>query len=83
MASCLGSSRVAHWVNPDPAPRPEFNPHQFARRGGTLYSLSREGAGDAGPLVTALTAAVVRAAEDYATTCPGGRAPRTYLAGLD
>ncbi|MEV0289916.1 hypothetical protein AB0H36_37790 [Kribbella sp. NPDC050820] len=73
MATCLGSSRVAPWVNPGPTPRPEFNPHQLVRRGGTLYRLSREGAGNAGPLVTALTVAVVKAAEDYATTCPGGR----------
>ena len=61
MASCFGSSLIAVWVNPGPTPRPEFNPHHFARRGGTLYSLSREGAGNAGPLVTALTAAVVKA----------------------
>ncbi|MEJ1105682.1 MULTISPECIES: hypothetical protein [unclassified Kribbella] len=42
VATGLGSSRVAPWVNPGTAPRPEFNPHQFVRRGGTLYSLSRE-----------------------------------------
>jgi hypothetical protein len=70
MASCLASSRIAARINPGPVPRPEFNPHQFVRGAGTLYSLSREGAANAGPLVTALTAAVVKAAEDYATTCP-------------
>ncbi|WP_329484295.1 TraM recognition domain-containing protein [Kribbella sp. NBC_01484] len=83
MASCLGSSRIAPWVNPRPAPRPEFNPHHFVRRGGTLYSLSREGAGNAGPLVTALTAALVKAAEDYATTRPGGRLPVPMIGVLD
>jgi type IV secretory pathway TraG/TraD family ATPase VirD4 len=83
MASCLGSGRVAAWVNPGPTPRPEFNQHQFVRRGGTLYSLSREGAANAGPLVTALTAAVVKAAEDYATTCPGGRLPVPMIGVLD
>ncbi|WP_238163597.1 type IV secretory system conjugative DNA transfer family protein [Kribbella capetownensis] len=83
MAGCLGSSRVAAWVNPGPTPRPEFIPHQFVRRGGTLYSLSREGAGNAGPLVTALTVAVVKAAEDYATTCPGGRLPVPMIGVLD
>ncbi|ONI79115.1 hypothetical protein BWI15_00020 [Kribbella sp. ALI-6-A] len=83
MATCLGSSRVAAWVNPGPTPRPEFDPHQFVRRGGTLYSLSREGAGNAGPLVTALTVAVVKAAEDYATTCPGGRLPVPMIGVLD
>ena len=35
-----------------------FDPQHFVRRGGTLYGLSLEGAGDAGPLVTALTADV-------------------------
>ncbi|MFG1913077.1 type IV secretory system conjugative DNA transfer family protein [Kribbella sp. NPDC048928] len=83
MASCLGSSRVAAWVNPGPVPRPEFDPQQFVRRSGTLYSLSREGAASAGPLVTALTAAVVKAAEDYATTCPGGRLPVPMIGVLD
>jgi type IV secretory pathway TraG/TraD family ATPase VirD4 len=83
MATCLGSSRVAAWVNPGQTPRPEFDPHQFVRRGGTLYSLSREGAGNAGPLVTALTVAVVKAAEDYATTCPGGRLPVPMIGVLD
>ncbi|GAA3117197.1 dsRNA-specific ribonuclease [Kribbella aluminosa] len=39
MASCLSSSRIAAWVNPGTVPRPEFNPHQFVRRAGTLYSL--------------------------------------------
>ena len=51
--------------------------------GGTLYSLSKEGAGTAGPLVTALTVAVVEAAEDYATTCPGGRLPIPLVGVLD
>jgi hypothetical protein len=83
MATCLGSTRVAAWVNPGPTPRPEFDPHHFVRRGGTLYSLSREGAGNAGPLVTALTVAVVKAAEDYATTCPGGRLPVPMIGVLD
>jgi type IV secretory pathway TraG/TraD family ATPase VirD4 len=83
MATCLGSSRVAAWVNPGTTPRPEFDPLQFVRRGGTLYSLSREGAGNAGPLVTALTVAVVKAAEDYATTCPGGRLPVPMIGVLD
>src|SRR5699024_11841911 len=35
---------------------------------GTLYSLSKEGQGTAGPLVTALTVAVVEAAETIASS---------------
>ena len=38
--------------------------------GGTLYSLSKEGRGTAGPLVTALTVAVVEAAEELAVDAP-------------
>src|SRR5690606_36005455 len=34
--------------------RPHFDPREFVNSGGTLYSLSREGNGSAGPLVTAL-----------------------------
>ena len=48
---------------------------------GTLYSLSKEGAGTAGPLVTALTAATLEAATDLADTSPGGRL-RTPLVGI-
>jgi hypothetical protein len=51
----------------------QFVPEDFVRGKGTLYSLSREGVGTAGPLVTALTVAVVEAAEKYATSQPGGR----------
>ena len=49
------SERNARWVTPQGPndTRPQFNPHQFVREGGTLYSLSKEGAGTAGPLVTA------------------------------
>ncbi|WP_328520575.1 type IV secretory system conjugative DNA transfer family protein [Kribbella sp. NBC_00359] len=47
-----------------------------------LYGLSREGAGNAGPLVTALTAAV-KAGGDYATTCPGDLLPVPMIGVLD
>ena len=63
--------------------RPQFNPHEFVRQGGTLYSLSKEGAGTAGPLVTALTVAVVEAAEEYAKGCPMGRMPNPLVGVLD
>lgn len=85
MASCLTNRAVARWVTPDPS-RPErqhFNPHEFVRSTDTLYSLSREGRGTAGPLVTALTVAVVEAAEELAASSAGGRLQVPLLAVLD
>lgn len=49
----------------------------------TLYSLSKEGAGTAGPLVTALTVATVEAAESYAVVSPGGRLAVPLVSVLD
>ncbi|MFI1927612.1 MULTISPECIES: type IV secretory system conjugative DNA transfer family protein [unclassified Streptomyces] len=84
MASCLVNPEVNRWVTP-PADEyaGEFDPHAFVRTGGTLYSLSREGRDSAGPLVTALTVAVVEAAEEYATTQRGGRLPLPLVGVLD
>ena len=45
--------------------------------------LSKEGKGTAGPLVTALTAATVEAAEELATAQPGGRLATPLLGVLD
>ncbi|ANQ76166.1 MULTISPECIES: type IV secretory system conjugative DNA transfer family protein [Rhodococcus] len=78
--------RTIHpWVTSDGLsdPRPHFDPREFVRSGGTLYSLSREGNGSAGPLVTALTVAVIDAAEELATTSPKGRLPVPLVAPLD
>jgi type IV secretory pathway TraG/TraD family ATPase VirD4 len=85
MASCLTNRQVARWVTPQSAPdhRRQFSPETFVRGGGTLYSLSKEGRGTAGPLVTALTVAVVEAAEELAAASPGGRLPRPMLGVLD
>ncbi|MGW5880215.1 type IV secretory system conjugative DNA transfer family protein [Nocardiopsis terrae] len=85
MAHCLTNRRIAPWITrtgPDDLRKP-FDPHEFVREGGTLYSLSKEGAGTAGPLVTALTVAVVEAAETLATTLPGGRLRTPLLGVLD
>jgi type IV secretory pathway TraG/TraD family ATPase VirD4 len=81
-AQFLLNRKVTRWVVPH-GNRPQFNPHRFVREGGTLYSLSKEGSGTAGPLVTALTVAVVEAAQDYAKTCPSGRMPNPLLGVLD
>ncbi|MFF4644370.1 type IV secretory system conjugative DNA transfer family protein [Streptomyces sp. NPDC001389] len=85
MASCLINPEVNKWVSPlGPTDgRPEFDPHEFVRTRSTLYSLSREGSDSAGPLVTALTVAVVEAAEEYATTQRGGRLSLPMVGVLD
>lgn len=86
MASCLTNRQVAAWVTPlrgGVDERPQFNPEAFVREGGTLYSLSKEGRGTAGPLVTALTVAVVEAAEELAARSAGGRLSTPLLGVLD
>jgi type IV secretory pathway TraG/TraD family ATPase VirD4 len=81
----LLNRKVVRWVTPQGPNdnRPQFDPKRFVREGGTLFSLSKEGAGTAGPLVAALTIAIVDAAEEYAKTCPGGRLPSPLLGVLD
>lgn len=85
MLACLTNRSIAPWITPlgPHDPRPHFDPYAFARGGHTLYSLSKEGVGTAGPLVTALTVAVVEAAEDIAAASPGGRLPIPLLGVLD
>lgn len=88
MASCLKIRAVEAWVAPLGGNilgdrRPQFNPDLFVRSTDTLYSLSKEGQGSAGALVTALAAAVVEAAEEYATAQPGGRLAVPMLVVLD
>ena len=88
MASCLKVRAIARWVTPVGGNmagdiRPQFDPHEFVHSRDTLYSLSKEGKGTAGPLVTALTAATVEAAEELATTLPGGRLSVPLLGVLD
>lgn len=84
MANCLMSPAVLQWVTPpaDDEYRPEFSAHDFVRASNTLYLLSKEGAGTAGPLVTALTVAVVEAAEELAIA-QGGRLRLPMVAMLD
>ncbi|WP_344187372.1 type IV secretory system conjugative DNA transfer family protein, partial [Arthrobacter koreensis] len=85
MASCLTNRQVSTWVTPRSSAdsRPQFDPAAFIRNGGTLYSLSKEGRGTAGPLVTALTVAVVEAAEEQAVRSAGGRLATPLLGVLD
>ncbi len=51
-------------------------------KGDTLYSMSREGKANAGPIVASLTIAVTEAAESYAKLC-GGRLPVPLTVQLD
>ncbi len=84
MVACLTNPTTTRWVTPptDPDTRARrFTPAAFVTSRDTLYSLSREGRGSAGALVTALTVAVTQAAETHATTCPGGRL-RVPLTGV-
>lgn len=85
MASCLTNRAVSRWVTPQGAidTRTQFSPAEFVRDGGTLYSLSKEGRGTAGPLVTALTVAVVEAAEEQAARSAGGRLAVPLVGVLD
>lgn len=85
-ASCLTTRAVRPWIEKqgDDDERPMFDPVKFVEEGnGTLYSLSLEGEGSSGPLVTALTVAVVEAAEEKAKRSKGGRLPTPLLAVLD
>lgn len=85
MASCLTNRQVAKWVTPTgPGDmRSQFDPAKFVRSRETMYSLSREGQGTAGPIVTALTVAIVEAAEQLATQSAGGRLPTPLVGVLD
>ena len=89
LVSFMTNREAMRWVTPDTAAgggagaRTEFSPAVFVRDGGTLYSLSKEGRGSAGPLVTALTVAVTEAAEQLAKQSPGGRLPVPMVAVLD
>lgn len=82
-ASFLSDPAVLEWVEDPDGGRPQFSPAAFVASTDTLYSLSREGEGSSGPLVTALTMATLEAAEAAAARSTGGRLPIPLLAVLD
>lgn len=85
MANCLTSQAVLEWITPAEdrtERRPQLVPKDFVQGNNTLYSLSKEGAGTAGPLVTALTVATVEAAEEMAIAA-GGRMDTPMVVMLD
>jgi hypothetical protein len=55
VVSFLTNRAATTWVTEQPGDRrPRFGPAEFVQSAGTLYSLSKEGEGSTGPLVTAL-----------------------------
>lgn len=81
--SFLASQSVREWVQPFGG-HPEFDPRELvASASDTLYLFSEEGPGSAGPLIAALTRAVLSSAEDTAKHQPSGRLPKPFLAILD
>jgi type IV secretory pathway TraG/TraD family ATPase VirD4 len=81
MLTPLTNSRLAEWVTVR-GNRPHFDPHAFVRSKDTMYLLSKEGADNAGPIVTALTVAIAEAAEEHAAAS-GGRLPVPMVMELD
>lgn len=88
MVQCLKSRNTLRWVAPARGAsvttdsRRQFNPHDFAASKETIYILSKEGAGSAAPLTTALTVAIAEAMEERAERS-GGRLPLPGLFALD
>lgn len=78
----LLDDRVVRWITAGTG-RKEFTPEEFVRSRDTLYLISRKGKGSASQLTTALTARVMRIAEDYATSLPDGRINPPMMAVLD
>ncbi|BCW86537.1 hypothetical protein NicSoilE8_42100 (plasmid) [Arthrobacter sp. NicSoilE8] len=88
MIQCLKSRNTLRWVAPTGGAtvagdaRRQFNPHAFAASQETIYILSKEGAGSAAPLTTALTVAIAEAMEERAERS-GGRLAKPALFALD
>lgn len=88
MVQCLKSRNTLRWVAPETGAsvstdsRRQFNPKDFASSRETIYILSKEGAGSAAPLTTALTVAIAEAMEERAER-RGGRLDLPALFALD
>ena len=54
MLGFMVDKRLARWCVADKTPRPRFSAEAFATSNDTVYALSREGPGSAGPLTAAL-----------------------------
>ncbi|GAB4590369.1 type IV secretory system conjugative DNA transfer family protein [Nocardia sp. IFM 10818] len=85
MSACLKYDKIRQWVCPPKdgeAERESFDVRSFVNSSDTLYPLSLEGPGNAGPLIAALTEAVVDAAAAEGVR-HGGRLPVPLLVCLD
>ncbi|MFE3023359.1 type IV secretory system conjugative DNA transfer family protein [Nocardia tengchongensis] len=86
MAMCLQFEDIRPWVTPPVEGEKErraFDVEAFVRSRDTLYPLSTEDEGSAGPLVTALCAAVADAGATEGVKHPRGRLPVPLLVVLD
>jgi type IV secretory pathway TraG/TraD family ATPase VirD4 len=81
--SFLADPHLGDWITDRGDTRPRFDTDEFADSHDTLYSLSKEGPGSAGPLTAALTAAVVLSAERLAARSLGGRLKTPMVCPLD
>jgi type IV secretory pathway TraG/TraD family ATPase VirD4 len=83
MVGFMVDKRLAQWCVADESNRPQFSAAAFATSKDTVYALSREGPGSAGPLTAAFTAGVMQAAEEVAARSPGGRLAVPLMPVLD
>lgn len=86
MASCLKFANIAPWVTPPAAgeaARTPFNVSDFVASRDTLFPLSQEGKGSAGPLLVALCHAIGKEGKAVASRNPGGRLPVPLTLVLD
>ena len=81
--SFLADPNLGDWITDRHDDRPRLDTDVFAASSETLYSLSKEGPGSAGPLTAALTAAVVQSAERLAARSVGGRLEVPMVCPLD
>ncbi len=82
MVEFLESSGLLKWITPGEG-RIEFKPEKFVTSKDTLFLLSQEGSGSAGPIIAALTKAVFDAGETAAAQSKTERLPVPLLAVLD
>lgn len=76
-ARCLRDPHITAWVTPPTTGRPlrKFDPRKFVRSRDTLYLMSKDGGGGAGPLVAALVDRCIREAVRHSEALGGGLDP--------
>lgn len=82
-AACLANPQIMAWVTPPPyRTLPTLDIARFVTSADTVYLLSKDGAGNAAPLVAGLTDQILRAAVT-AAEMQGGRLDAPLIACLD